>query len=194
MGGLYNLYSAKKERTFYYRFTCGKCSKTAPWESYSISEEHSIETKKALSEQEAGRQLDASLSKALEAHIDAIKKNTAKGYYFTNPFLAQYKYDLTIKRCPYCGQNPKVKGSIFSTGAICGTGGLFIGLIIIMALAWMRVITSFTTITTSIIAAIVTATTILGFVIGVVVARNDERNAIGHTKVEYCWYGVPPGV
>lgn len=186
MGGYYNVYSVNGQRTFHYRFTCGKCRQTTPWMSERIKAEHTIQTKSALTAQ-MQRQLEDGLTKKLNDHIDALKRYTAAGHYFTHPLKAQYQYYLVTK-CPSCGQQPKLKGAILEASIICGIIGLFAGMITSVVLAWLYIVESFPP-----MIALTCATILAGAVIGALTESKRERKGAIHTNVEYRWdEEIPP--
>jgi len=181
MGGYYNVYSVNGERTFYYRFTCGKCHKTTPWNSCCIESEHSIQTKSGLSHN-IQRQLEEGLSKKLNDQINAVRTEVENGYLFSQPSMALHK-NRPHGKCPNCGQNPKLKGAVSETSVAWGIIGLFAGMITSAVLAWFYILESFPP-----MIAITIAATIAGAVIGVIIARKGEHDAIDHINVEYRWH------
>ena len=181
MGGYYNLYTVNGSRTFYYRFTCGRCNKTTRWMSYSIEVQHSIQTKRALSHTQL--QQDSGLTKKLNEQLNAIKKNTDNGYFFRQRPFSEYKYNLQGK-CPHCGQDPKTKGYVFTFGLICGLVGLLLAAITIAVLANYYVLKRLEP-----AVAIMIIATIVCTIIGTIIASHKERNKVVHS-VEYSWNGV----
>ncbi len=184
MGGYYNLYTVSGKRTFYYRFTCGKCHKTTPWDSCCIEEKHSVQTKSSL--QDVQKQLEDGLLKKLNDRIDAVRQEVATGYLFAQPSMLQ-TIDYPHGKCPYCGQNPKLKGAVSQASLVCGIIGLFAGMITSAVLAWFYVLETFPP-----MIGITLAATVVGAVIGAITESRNERRLVDHTNVQYWWNEVLP--
>jgi hypothetical protein len=186
MGGFYNVYTVNSSRTFYYRFSCGKCGKTTDWMPHTIEAEYSVRTKSSVDKVQW--QLESGLKKTLNDHLDAIKRSTGNGYYFTPPpfFNAQYAYYLHGS-CPHCGQVSKNKGATFRSIMACGLIGVLVGAIATIVWAVFDKTESFLP-----VVALSTAPILIGCTIGVLVGRKSNRNGIAHANVEYRWSGDRP--
>lgn len=115
MAFYYNEYTVNGERTFYHRFTCGKCGKTTDWMANTIEAEYKTRISAKFrqpSDGEVQSLLRSGIEKELRDRVETIKCGAERGYYFTQPPYTKegHGYNL-IGTCPFCGQQPQVKGN-----------------------------------------------------------------------------------
>jgi hypothetical protein len=196
MAYIYNQYTVKGERTIYYRFTCGKCGKTADWKANTIHAEYvaSVNAKrKQPSSEDLQKMLKSGLEKKLDKHVDTIKKGAKRGYYFISPYRTEDEYAYNLdSACPFCGQRHKNKGSSGKAAIYGGLVGLFAGLIASLIVVLSSKVYSFADAIPSILAFL--GPTLIGCVVGLYMGRksNDKRDI--HTNIEYSWAGLPSGL